>query len=437
MIIEFTVENFRSIKDEQILSLYSDKKKDILSENMINLNDDKFSVLKTLGLYGANASGKSNVLRAMHALSFLVRSSGKFQLDEDIDCYEPFLLDVSSMKKPTIFEIEFYGHDKLRYIYKVEFNKTTILYESLYYYPSRKSALLFERNNVDKSPKFGSKMTGKKDISFLENNLYLSKIANSGGASKLIKDVYRYLIINLNIIDGCASCNHPSVLTTRMIYHRDSNFKDKVVAFLKAADTGINGIDVNKQNKEINFKFPNEIPEQIKKKFIEGSQLEPFFYHEQHDGDNIKSIPFDYTLESLGTQKMYYLASHIIDALEDGETIIIDEIGGNMHPHMSEFIIELFNNPNSNPNNAQLIFSTHDLSLMNSKTMRKEQFYFSEKNSKGITELFSMNDFNKNEIRNGGPFAKWYSEGRMDAVPNINKSIFIDSLNFGEETTNA
>ena len=116
--------------------------------------------------------------------------------------------------------------------------------------------------------------------------------------------------------------------------------------------------------------------------------------------------------------------------------MIIDEIGGNMHPHMSEFIIDLFNNPNSNPKNAQLIFSTHDLSLMNSKTMRKEQFSFTEKNAKGATEIFSMNDFDKNEIRNGGPFAKWYSEGRMDAVPNINKNIFIDSLNFDSSESN-
>jgi AAA15 family ATPase/GTPase len=418
VIVDFTVENFRSIKDEQIFSMYADKKPKHHAGNIAYI-DDEIGLLKTIAIYGANASGKTNLILAFDALKDLIVDSGDWKDGDGIETYEPYKLSKNTVEAPTNFEIEFYV-EKVRYQYQVKFNSNDILFEKLDIYKTVKASNIFTRSDPTdwKSVKFGdSYKGGKRQFAFFSNNTYLSKAGNSPESPKLIRDIYNYFRRNLL-----------TILTERSValfdWEKRAGYKNVMNAFLSKADLGISSFDFVKTEIPEELSFPEHIPAEIREKFINEFSKKEVFFHKSDFGELVE---FDKELESRGTNKLFQLVPFFTMVLNEGASVFIDEIEASLHPHIAELVIKLFNDATVNINNAQLIFTTHDMSLMSQDVLRKDQVYLSAKTPETGTKLLCLETFDSS-LKDSSPFAKWYNEGRLGGVPEINYKEISDSL---------
>ena len=409
MLIEFTIENFRSIKDKVTLSMVSTK--DAAFDNHLIrtnvLKDD--SLLKSAVIYGANASGKTNVLLALYFLKALVLNSIKHQKGQGIR-YTPFKLDDKSFKKPTKFHIVFIKNE-IKYSYAVAFNEEKIVSESLHYYPNNQKSLLFERKDtndfrftIDKTKQnFIAKRT-------LENILYLSKSAYEN--YEMTAPVFDWFRENLQFV----SAYEPMVSEefTINILNSDVKLKELVLKALLEADIGID--DVNATFKKLED-IPPDMPSELKSLITNGigtlKQNEIKTYH--------KGVAFDYYAEeSEGTKRMFSLIGYWIDALQNGRVLVVDELDTKLHHLLNLFLIKLFHNPTQNKNNAQLIFTTHNTNLLDIQDIfRRDQIWFTEKKDSGTTDLYSLVEYsprNDKNIENG------YLAGKYGALPFIREN---------------
>ena len=432
MIIDFTITNFRSIKEEQTFSLHAETPGSHLQENISYPAGDKIGVLKSVGLYGANAAGKSNVLLALEALRFIIISSGDLKEGDLIPCYEPYRLSEDSKFAPIRFEIEFFvPSDKqdqnkaLRYRYCVAFTENNIVQESLSFYPSNQVATLFNRepNHTWKTIPFGSLYKGgKKRLPFFANNSYLSKAGDSADTPLIIRDVYNYFRKEQTRIGATRSISKAGWL-------EEKDLVSKVGAILSLVDTGISNISVQERTETEDLELPEELPNSLKLRILKDRKYKPFFSHLTESGD---SELFDQKLESDGTLKLFNLAPIIIETLSNGGVLIMDELDNSMHPFMAELIIKLFNDPRINKGNAQLIFSTHNIILMSPELLRRDQIWFAEKQL-GITKCYSLDDYDKKKVKPQSPFNQWYAEGRFGGIPAINYQGIVDLFNVPRE----
>ncbi len=412
MIVDFTVSNFRSIKNEQTFSLYAENPGSYLTGNITYPGKKKIGVLKSAGIYGANASGKSNVLLAFEALQYLIRASGRFKDGDPIKCYEPYRLSEKTKTAPVAFAVEFFTPDGMRYSYRITFNRNRILEEKLYFYPSVKEAKLFERGVEDtwETIDFGTLFTGgKKRIPFFGNNAYLSKAGDSADAPELIRNVYNYFrndVLRLGLNEAVQIDN----------WVEEEGLVDKVSALLGFIDTGVSGIHVKERDVDPQtVNIPDGVPESIRDSILRDMKRA---FHFSHIGEESEVELFDLRMESAGTQRLFRLAPLLVDALQSGGVLIVDELDHSMHPFIAELIIRLFNDPEVNCGHAQLIFSTHNISLMSPDQFRRDQIWMTEK-VKGVTRLFSLDAFDKKTVKPQSPFNRWYAEGRFGAVPKV------------------
>jgi len=416
MIIDLTVANFRSFRDRQTLSLCAESTPNHLKNNVAHPGEGNIGVLKSCGVYGANASGKSNILLAFEALRYIVCRSGDLKDGDEIPCYEPFKLSKSGAMEPVEFEVEFFcsGAEKKRYLYSVSFDSKSIISESLYFYPGRAKANLFKREKGDswEDIKFGTHYKGgKKRIACFENNSYLSKAGNSADSAEIIKDIYNYFrkdIFHLGVGERVAMFDWKS----------DEEIVEKISRLLCHIDTGI--VDVEFKDSDFDegkINFPASIPDPIKNKILKDRRKKAYFSHKDQSGNVVK---FTEEMESSGTIKLFNTLPLLLEAFEEGGVLLLDELDNSFHPHVAEFLISLFNTPEININNAQLIFTTHNINLMSPNLLRRDQIWFVEKND-GASELYSLDEYDRTKVKSNSPFRKWYEEGRFGAIPRINK----------------
>jgi AAA15 family ATPase/GTPase len=419
MIIDLTVTNFRSIKAAQTLSMFVENARGNLPENIAFPNADKIGALKTVGIYGANASGKSNILLAFEALKYIAAYSGDLKDGARILAYEPFILSDSTKHAPVSFEIEFFTSDNVRFVYAVSFSANKITKESLDFYPSKTKANLFNRqeNSTWESISFGSLYKGgKKRFAFFQNNSYLSKAGNSADSPVIIRTAYDFLI------NGFLHIGAEEKIKTIV---DDINDPILLSDILCGIDTGISKISIeNTEVEEKNFIFPKDTPEIIKQHIISKNRRKFFFSHKADNGEIEK---FPEHLESSGTLKMFNMLPVLMHIFATGGVLLLDELDNNLHPHIAELIIKLFNDDQVNKKNAQLIFSTHNIQIMSPEYFRRDQVWFTEKND-GATELYSLESFDKNQVKTTSPYGQWYSEGRFGAVPKIDYRAIASAL---------
>jgi len=431
MLIDFSVTNYRSFKNEVTLSLLSTTKASQIDKtfNLIPVEKGKYNLLTFSAIYGANASGKSNLIRAFVDFRDLLLSSHKLDLDDSIPAYEPFRLDDAYKNKPTKFETEFYLNHT-RYFISIEFDEKKIINEELTYYPEGKKALLYKRN-WEKPIKFGNCFKGdKKNIEklLLPNQLFLSRAANLNHEQLI--PIYRYFRDTYNLHSRMDSSSRPIHSTTiELRKNKDNaNYKNIILGMLNAADLNIGDIEL-KENKNISdkLKFPRNLPENLKQKIIEDFKFTPLLGHMKYlNGIKTNQLEF-FDLEneeSTGTIKMYDIAGEIVQTLQDGTVLFIDEFNSGLHPALNKFIIELFLNPEINKKQAQLIIVTHDTCAFDLEKITRDQIWFTDKDSLGASVLYSLDEFDKNKIRKNSNFAKWYAEGRFRALPAIDFSKF-------------
>jgi AAA15 family ATPase/GTPase len=409
MLLQFRVKNFRSIRDEAVLNLLSSgSDKSMLDTNCIKTSIKNLPfALKSAVIYGANASGKTNVLQALNVMQKIVTQSASMQVGQTFNI-QPFRLNESCKKHPTEFEITFLL-DNIRYQYGFTLTPERITGEWLLVYKAAQPQTWITRefdslNNSD-NIELGSLLTGPKAIwksTTRSNALFLSTAAQLN--SEQLKPVFSWLSKNL-LYFGAGELPDPTH-TTNLLSIEDS--KHAVHSFMSSADTGISGIQaIQSKVTQQAIRFG---PSGVETKSEEVDMSMPQFVHETSDS----AATFEFQDESLGTQKLFLLAAPVLHVLKNGLTLVVDELESSLHPLLVNHIIGLFHDQKQNQNGAQLIFTTHNTSLLNFDIFRRDQIWFSEKDSEQATKLYPLTDFSprKNEALERG-----YLSGRYGGVP--------------------
>ncbi|RLF69619.1 MAG: ATP-binding protein [Thermoplasmata archaeon] len=418
MLVELSVENYLSIKDRITFSMEptTDKK---LKGNIFSFQEKHLpDLLKVAAVYGANASGKSNFLSAFNFLSRFVMNSHLLPPGMKIPV-TPFKLDPDMVKEPTSFEI-IYINKGIKYRYGVSLTRERVVEEYLYSYRTRKPTLIFERTNTDEY-RFTNDIHFQEDIrkKTKMNTLYLSTSSqwNYEPSNEALKWFGEHLIVG------------PPVLmfewmerTCEMI-KRDSNLKELILKTLKNADLGIMGLEVSKEEKSDYMNNLNSIINemQIINMVFKGSSRKSIFsrYDIKFAHKGVKNgidttVHFGMEEESGGTRRLFQVIGRIIESLQKGGTIIMDEFETSIHPLLLKKIVTMFLDDEINRNGAQLIFATHSTSLLDRDLFRRDQIWFTEKKGDGSTDLYSLADF---DVRKDANFEKGYLQGRYGAIP--------------------
>lgn len=426
MLVEFTVGNYCSFRDAKTLSMVASVIKEHKDTNVFNIKLPKASrakeinLLKSSVIYGANASGKSNLIKAIAFMKYLVLNSAKDMQASDKIPVDRFLLSSEKDNEPSFFEIIFI-YQGVRYRYGFEVDQATFVNEWLFHAPKGKEAKLFvrEENNFDLGPNF-KEGKGLQDKT-RGNALFLSVTAQFNGA--ISTTILKWFKEKLRIISGLDDKKYANATFKKML---DNKGKKDILTFLTIADLGISDIKLKSYDIE-----DDEVPKGLKKVVLkkiksqeeEGKPTDKLrevlrlvSVHNKYDKDNVKieTVPFEFGAESEGTQKLFAMSGLLISALMEGNVLVVDELDSRLHAMITRFLIELFNSNETNKANAQLIFATQDTNLFTNRIFRRDQIWFTEKDRYGATDLYSLVDY---KVRADASFSKDYILGKYGAIP--------------------
>jgi len=430
MLLEFKVSNYKSIGEEQIISLIPATQQKEHPQNIITRG--KYQALNAISIYGPNGSGKSNLLSSMSLLDELIHLSGRSSSTSKLP-YDPFLLREGWESKPTEFEISFViGED--RYRYGLKFNATEIVKEWLFRKATGREVNLFQREGdvIDVSSGFNTngskKLIGPAIEATRKNALFLSMcdVLNIEEAKSIIK-----WFKNFNSVDGLSTDGEE--MQTVSLWD-DEEFRGKIKKYITSLSLNIVDIDIS--TKEFDeSELPDDMPSGIRTQLIKtlkGKQGYSVISKHNVYAEDAKPTGKTHSWkweerESSGAKQAFQLSGPILWALDKGGVLIIDEIEAKLHPIMTLNTIDAFLDVKSNPKNAQLIFATHDTNLLSCSKLRRDQIYFAEKNKWESTETYSLSDFVYFGQKNGEPISekerpdtdkeKRYFEGRYGAIP--------------------
>lgn len=408
MVLEIRLSNFFSINEEVVLDLKAANLQTKESKNLLGntfvCNGER--ILKTVAIYGANASGKSNIIKAIRACVQMIFESHNYN-ENTIFPFKPFKF--GGVGKPSSFYVRFMiGH--VEYEYSFSLTNTEIITEELYYYPNGRKRLVFgrdERKGPDKKSiyEFRSIIHRPLDVASNTSNKTLFVSRASQMDRDVAKDVFRYFnerfILNYY---GYNSYSIESLLNTN---------KDLILKVLKAADSDIVNIQSQQEFKTLTTAvFDSQSNQLLSRDDIQKPQLKIITYHR-----NNPDVPFDfYSEESSGTQEFFHMMLTILNIIRNNKVLLVDEISMGLHVNLVEYILNLFHKSES----AQLIFSTHNTNLLNMKKLRKDQVYFVNKRDDGSSDLYSLFDYK--DFRENMDAEKAYLQGRFDAIPFIDES---------------
>ena len=413
-IVSFTLKNFRSYKEGTTLSfsaLDSDYKRDNVITATLS-SGEQIHLLKVLAIYGANASGKSNIIWALNALISFVRSSYQLTVDTSIP-YEPFLLNGVADKNDISLSIDFIVNGEY-YTYSISYNGDRFT-EEILLQGYKKKTLIFDRNHLDKDA-ISNLLTNisPEDFKLYDNHLLLSECANKG--SEKMTGIYRFFthIQSEPVGDSVNLKRFNERIAKDILKNSQSLASVRLSRLLTIADNNISSLKLNKHEEE-DFQFPTSIPEHIKQRFIAENQWEIEILHKGSSGE--KELPIE--VESTGTKRLFGLGGRILDILNTGGILAYDEMNIALHPELFKLLVSFFFNCKSNPHNAQLVMTTHETALLQGpeSLLRADQIWFAEKGENGQSDLFSAQDFK--DVPIVLPFEAWYRNGRFGALPSF------------------
>lgn len=416
MLIQFTVRNWRSVRDEQTFSMVKAKGGELTETNTFNPETPATGdLLRSAAIYGANAAGKSNLISALRTMTDIVVGSASPKPGNEIPV-KPFVLDSRTEAAPTEFEVVF-SAKQVRYQYGFSATKDRIVTEWLIAYPNGRAQHWYTREWDFETETYdwtlGNSLSGQKQVwqdSTLSNALFLSIATQLN--SKQLKPVYNWFKSTLrfgSVVGWTPSYTASQCETTEQ--------KAKILDFLKAADLDIKDVDV-KSEKFSAKHLPDDLPEDLKKDILENMKDNVIYDIKTiHQGAQDQNIAFEFDEESDGTQKLFSYAGPWLNVLETGRVLFIDELHDNLHPKLVRFLVDLFHNPETNPKNAQLIFTTHETSILNQDVFRRDQIWFCEKNKEQATSLYPLTDFSPRKGRESLEDA--YLSGRYGALPYV------------------
>lgn len=422
MIIQFSVSNYRCFRSLQTLNL-SATGDTSLSDNCIDralpgLTGKRW--LKGVGIYGANASGKSTVLDALSALMHLVLSSAKVtDAKEPVQHIEPFGLCPDGPTPPTAFGLVFVA-EGIRYEYRVAATRERIWHESLRAFPSAREQVWYSRDWDPEASAYSwtpERPTGfRRDPQLegytLRNMLFLSKaVANN---REELEPVYGWFKERLRFLDLGANRPLSHSFTLKQV-EEQAEYAESIVELLRHADIGVSGAGAveNPPDGEALEKYINSAPEDVRERLRKRKWLIPELTHQ---GADASDIPLPWNRESAGTHRLFALAGPWLDILKQGLVVCVDELETSMHPLMVRELMRLFMSEKENANGAQLIFTTHNPLLLDTTLIRRDQVWFADKDEEGAAHLYPLTDYSP---RKGESLVRGYLSGRYGAVPFI------------------
>lgn len=407
MIIDFTVQNFLSFRDEQTLSFIADNKNLAHSNHLLETPIQGLKLLKVAVIYGPNASGKSNFLSALHRLKELVVTSINNAPNDELEVM-PFRLDKESSVSPTNFEINFLCNG-IRYNYSISLDSKKIYFEHLSYYPKKYKKNIFTRDLSDSNEyvySLGDDLKPKRiydDISLKtsEKVLFLSKAIQDN--SKFLKPIYDWfdtLLLRQSSLEDAAKQ-----------IDTDHEFKQNFLEFIRKQDIDIINVDVDSSSLadkiiKSDKNMPPEMREKILNNFNDKMVYDIQTFHKDSDGD---LVPFEFGLESHGTHKLFALSPLILEKIP--KTFYVDELSSALHPLLVRNFLKTFHETTD----SQMICVTHDTHLIDPEFLRKDQIYFVEKDQEQSSSLYSLLDFNPRNDRENWELR--YLSGRYGATP--------------------
>ena len=426
MLIEFRFKNYRSFRDEAVLSMEATGlgtfKNSLISYNRIKL-------LPGAAIYGKNGGGKSNVIRAFWLAVQFIKNAQRTQHEKAAIPVIPFALNDYSASEPTEFEF-IYTLDDIRYWYSFSATREKIFTESLYHAPKGQKALVFSREGQTFS--FTEDKSRRKLISeaVAENQLYFSVACtmNDAACSRAMR-WFREMVF--------FSRDYSDIPRQLLDYSNDTNMLRAISDYAKAADLGIEDMqfEINSQEVDDEAALPDNLPEGMKAALVQ-------FLHtlsetsnnsevclkmgevtatSKHKGRNKNGAsqlyPLELEDESDGTRKLMSIAPAIESVLARGGILLVDEIERELHPMLVDFVVSKFQSKRTNPYGAQIVFTTHNTELLNMELLRKDQLYFADKDQEdGASELYSISEFSTRTTDN---IRKGYLLGKYGATPNI------------------
>lgn len=451
MLIEFSVENFRSLRERITFSMIAAKLRArderLDHENVIDVNE-KLALLRSAMIYGANASGKSNVIQAVWFMRHFVMNSAR-QQDEDGIPVEPFRLDTSGPTSPSLFEIVFLM-DGLQYRYGFSVTTKRVVAEWLYFIPTLREVELFTRD--EEGVHVGARFREGRGLQEfnLDNKLFLSVVAQfkRGEFARKVRDWFGQTCHTLTAVDDSG------YLPYTMDCIEKGRYRKSLEELVRRLDLDIVGLNVaeiplpahlaplhdflttmqenGSERRSLQLALPGLTADRMMK------ELKTSHAIRNEQGQVVEEREFPaLAMESEGTQKLIALTGPLLDVLTNGLVLFLDEIDSRLHPLITAAILKLFNSPETNPKNAQLVCTTHDTNLLDRNLFRRDQIYFVEKDEKAVSHLYSLAEFKLENpegaartIRNDASFEKDYIQGRYGAIPYLGdlNRLFIEEL---------
>lgn len=399
MLIRFSFKNFKSFKNENCLDMEATS----LKEHEYNVaKTENGEYLKVSAIYGANASGKTNVLQAFDYMKKRILVSDDSKKNSPID--EENIYSFMINNAPIALEVEILAKNNKIYKYGFEVLKDTIISEWLFEKRVNKFYAIFERenNNVSMKPNRISDL-----VNIDERTLFLNIYSKIDRNNEDFSNVYDWFVNSMYLDLG--NPNFERFINNRVSLKilSDENYKKELLKFIKTFDSGIEGIRTT--------------PDSIEAVKSNNGIIDIEVLHRGENGE-LKALPF--YLESNGTRKMFHLFDFFMDALKNGMVLFVDELDAKLHPLLTRYIINLFHNSQTNIGNGQLIYSTHDTVNLNKETFRRDEIWFAEKDKDGISEIYALSDYiledDKNagkKVRNDATYNKDYLTGRYGAIP--------------------
>jgi uncharacterized protein len=429
MLIEFSVANYRSFKDRVTFSMVAApiKSKDKrLDENNVFAARPKLSLLTSAAIYGANASGKSNLISAMHFVrQFVLARKKETRRTGGVDV-EPFRLNTDTHDKPSEFEIVFIAEGR-QYRYGFRTDRERVHAEWLYHVPTTREALLFERTGDDVALAAGFREGKGLQAKTRPNALFLSVVAEFNGQTA--QRIIEWFGDAFHVISGLEDAG---LMPFTVECLGKAEYREAVTELIRRLDVGINTVDV--ETSEVDLRaLPDDVPEEVRttiellaKQRPEGTsedsmKIKMAEVRTGHDLFDSQGLPsghelFDLELnESEGTQRIFALAGPLVDTLRNGKIVVADEFDARLHPMLTRELMRLFNSAETNPRHAQLVIATHDTNLLDHRLLRRDQIWFTEKNRFGATDLYSLAEYKG--VRNDASYEKDYVHGRYGAIP--------------------
>ena len=421
MLVNFTVKNYRSFKEERTFSMEASSIKEH-EASVIKAGNHRLLPLTII--YGANSSGKSNLIMALGVMRHVVNESVRLNENDPL-LYDPFALDEVSRSAPTLFEVQFIQGEN-RYRYGFEYTKKEIVSEWLYENRlGEEEVELFVRSKdvIEVSEKAFPEGRGKEDLTNA-NRLFLSLVAQLKGEKS---NVVMACVGECNMVSGIETERYENFTFEMFMEHL--NGADEAQAFFKELQLGFNSFSVKKTDitTEKLASLPEFKRQQVEKEMSTHTFVDAITTHNIYNEEGQVVREHDFyrdEMESEGTKKIIELSGPIFDTLINGNTLIVDELDAKLHPLLTRNIVLLFMDPERNKHGAQLIFATHDTNLLDLSMLRRDQIWFAEKDKVESTDIYSLVEFEEDdqeEPNNKHDIERDYIRGRYGAIPFIGK----------------